>query len=285
VSGLFVSCELAARIEAAECRLLRDGTAAFVRRGADCLVQPLAGGIAVFTVPGSPLNKIAGLGFSGPLDPAELAGIERACAERGMPVLVEVSTLADPSIAAMLSGRGYVLRGFENVLGRALPAEIAMRADCDVEVARSDDDELATWIDVAVTGFATPDLQGVASPESYPRELIEPVIADFARTEGFVRYLARRGGAPVAAASMRTHRGIAQLCGAATLPEHRRRGAQTALLARRLADAAEAGCDVAVLTAMPGSKSHENAQLQGFALLYARAVLVCDQPRAIKAPR
>ena len=62
--------------------------------------------------------------------------------------------------------------------------------------------------------------------------------------------------------------------GAATAPAHRRRGIQTALLAARLADAAAAGCDVAAIVTQPGSKSQQNAQRQGFDLLYTRAVLV-----------
>ena len=45
-------------------------------------------------------------------------------AERGgSAVQVELSCLADPSIGAVLTGRGYGLQGFENVLGRALPVE------------------------------------------------------------------------------------------------------------------------------------------------------------------
>ena len=61
---------------------------------------------------------------------------------------------------------------------------------------------------------------------------------------------------------------------AATVPAHRRRGVQTALLSARLADAAAGGCDVAVIITQPGSKSQQNAQRQGFDLLYTRAVLV-----------
>jgi hypothetical protein len=53
-----------------------------------------------------------------------------------------------------------------------------------------------------------------------------------------------------------------------------RRGVHTALLSARLADAAAAGCDVAVIITQPGSKSQQNAQRHGFDLLYARAVLV-----------
>jgi predicted acetyltransferase len=64
------------------------------------------------------------------------------------------------------------------------------------------------------------------------------------------------------------------LCGAATAPSFRRRGVQSALLAERLREAAAARCDVAVITTQPGSKSQQNAHRQGFALLYARAMLV-----------
>ncbi|HEX9188784.1 MAG TPA: GNAT family N-acetyltransferase, partial [Vicinamibacteria bacterium] len=130
------------------------------------------------------------------------------------------------------------------------------------------------WIDVVVTGFATPDTQGVPSHESYPREQVEDVMADMAAAEGFSRLLARRDGVPAGGASLRLSGGVAHLCGAATLPAHRRRGVQSALLAARLEVAAAAGCDVAVVVTQPGSKSQENVERQGFSLLYARAILV-----------
>ena len=83
--------------------------------------MPLAGGIATFTGAGSPLNKVAGLGFAGPLDEGELEAVERAFAERGVPVQAEVSSLGDPAVVRLLTGRGYRLQGFENVSGGACP--------------------------------------------------------------------------------------------------------------------------------------------------------------------
>ena len=56
----------------------------------------------------------------------------------------------------------------------------------------------------------------------------------------------------------------------------RRQGVQTALLSTRLADAAAAGCDIAVVTTAPGSKSQQNVHRQGFQLLYTRACSSCD---------
>ena len=71
---------------------------------------------------------------------------------------------------------------------------------------------------------------------------------------------ARRGGVVAGGAAIRILDGLAQLAGAATLPDHRRRGVQSALLHVRLIDAANAGCDLAVVTTQPGSKSQENVQ-------------------------
>ena len=87
-------------------------------------------------------------------------------------------------------------------------------------------------------------------------------------------YLALRDGVIAGGASLRMTEGIAQLTGAATAPAHRRRGVQTALLLARLTDAAAAGCDIAVVTTQPGSRSQQNVQRRGFDLLYTRAVLV-----------
>lgn len=86
--------------------------------------------------------------------------------------------------------------------------------------------------------------------------------------------VALRDGVIAGGASFRVAEGVAQLTGAATAPAHRRLGVQTALLSARLADAAGAGCDVAVITTQPGSKSQQNAQRRGFDLLYTRAILV-----------
>ena len=128
-------------------------------------------------------------------------------------------------------------------------------------------------LDVVVEGSMHPDTQGVPWHEEFPREVLIGAELD-GIAAGDVRYAGLCGGALAGGATMRIAEGVAQLTGAATAPAHRRRGVQTALLAARLADAAAAGCDVAVIVTQPGSKSQQNAQRQGFDLLYTRAVLV-----------
>ncbi len=276
----FASTELAARIERQECSLLTDCARSTAQRHDDLevLVHPIAGGVAAYAGPGSPLNKLAGLGFAGPVDADHLAEIEEIFARRDTPVQVELSSLADPSIGRLLTRRGYVLQGFENVLGRQLsPTDPPPAPIPGLDIGRSALPQLQTWLDAVVTGFACPDTQGVQTHEEFPREALERVIADMAVAPGFFRYLARREGQVAGGATLRIHERLAQLCGAATVPAHRRQGVQTALLAARMAGAAEAGCDLAVVTTLPGSKSQHNVQRRGFALLYARAVLVKGQ--------
>ena len=224
LSMLFASTSLAARIERADARLVSDSAASAARRRPEtgAFATPIAGGVATFTAPGSPLNKVAGIGFAGPLDPGELEAVERAFAERGVPVQVELSCLADPGIGALLTRRGYTLLNFENVLGRRLPIEPGPAPPESIVVSESPAAECALWLDLVITGFASPDIQGVPSHESFPRAELEI--------------------------------------------------------------AGDAGCDVAVVTTQPGSKSQENVQKQGFELLYTARATRAAASRSLRRP-
>jgi GNAT superfamily N-acetyltransferase len=179
----------------------------------------------------------------------------------------------DPSIGDLLTGRGYRLVSFENVLGRPLDGEVERVAPPGVEVRPSGDDEFDRWLDVSVDGTAHPDDQGVPWQEEFPRDVYERAERDLAAA-GVARYLVSVDRVVAGAAGLRIADGIAQLAGAATVPAYRRRGVHSALLSARLADGADAGCDIAVVTTQPGSKSQQNVQRRGFDLLYTRAILV-----------
>ncbi len=245
---VFCDIELAARIERAEGEMLGGAAAVIARRIEGVIARPVCGGFAVFTEPGSPLNKVVGLGMSAEFDEASFLELERELLARGAAVQVELPTLAEPSISPWLTAHGYPLVAVENVLGCPLPLARAERAPSDIAVEPAGPSELARWIDVVVDGFAAPDTQGVASSEHFERAVLVRVIRDFNSGARMRVYLARRSGELAGGASLHLGERIAHLCGAATLPAHRRRGVQTALLARRLDDAARAGCTLAVMT-------------------------------------
>ena len=171
---LFCDTALARRIEQAEAQLIAEASQAARRRPADTagFVIPVAGGVASFAEHGSPFNKVAGLGFGGVPSAADLEDIERAFAVCGAPVQIELAQLGDPTIGALLTERGYQLRSFENVLGRALTGNPEPVTPPGIEVRPSSDEEFGAWVDVPVKGGLHPDTQGVPQHEQFPREVL-----------------------------------------------------------------------------------------------------------------
>ena len=272
---LFCDTDLAQRIERAETELI-EATALATHRRLDNgrgFVIPLAGGLASFADDDSPFNKVVGLGFDGVPADDVLDEIEHAYAAVGAPVQVELPHLANPEIGIVLSRRGYRLESFENVLGIAIADKYDVTLPDGIEIRPSGDDELDLWLNLMADAVAVPDTQGVPWREEFPRDTYIEAERDAAAAD-ITRYIAVLNGEIAGGAGLRTTEGVAQFAGAATLPAHRRRGIQSALLFTRLSDAAAVGCDVGVITTQPASKSQQNAQRSGFDLLYTRAVLV-----------
>jgi ribosomal protein S18 acetylase RimI-like enzyme len=274
---MFVSTELAARIDRAEAGLTLAVGKALQAQGKreGLLVEALAGGAVAYAGPMSPMSKMIGVGFAGLPEADALGRIEAHFDAMGAALQAELSSFADPAVARLLATRGYLLEGFENVLGRSLAA-----ADGDpapppgMLIRQMAPHEGRLWLDESVNGFLHADTQGVAAPELPPRELLESAFEGFLLAPGFLRYGAWIGGELAGVSSLRLDHGLAQLCGATTLPAYRRRGVQSALLRHRFAVALEAGCALAVMTTQPGSKSHENGCRAGFVQLLNRALMV-----------
>ncbi|MEP7114122.1 MAG: GNAT family N-acetyltransferase [Ilumatobacteraceae bacterium] len=277
---MFCDGALAERIERAEVDLISAHVRAAHRRqgeGAGFLI-PVGGGMASFADDGSPFNKVVGLGFDGVPDVDALETIERAFGNRGLPTQVELADLADPEVGIVLTGRGYRLESFENVLGRAIDGSPEAPAPPGIEVRSSGNDEFEAWLRVVADAAAQPDTEGLPWHEDFPRDVYERAQRD-SFDAGVLRFAALRNGTLAGGAELRITHGIAQFVGAATAHQHRRQGIQTALLHARLAVAAATGCDIAIIVTQPGSKSQQNSQRCGFDLLYTRAVLVKQPTR------
>lgn len=269
---LTATTAMAARIDKAELSLVLAMADAVRASGLDVQAWPVGGSFAVLAEPGSPFNKLIALGFGEAVDEAALTEIERQHAARGARLQVELATLADPAVGRVLTRRGYELAGFENVLGRRLDDVVPLSSDVTIELVSPAQD--AVWRDTVTDGFLQPDVfDGPESHESFDRAALDRTYRYFAAVPHVSRSLAHLDGIVAGGASLYLHDRTALLCGAATLPASRRRGVQSALLRARLVAARDAGCELAVVTTQPGSKSQENVQRAGFELLYARAIL------------
>jgi hypothetical protein len=276
---MFCSTDLAACIDQAEARQMIAIAHAAAARDASLqpFVVPIGQGAAIYVGPGSPTNKMIGVGFDGDLETNMLDDLEARFAARGARLQAEISVLAAPTVHAQLAVRGYELAGFEHVLAHPLGSAIAPLPDgVVVDVVAAAD--LAALGDVLVAAFASPDVGGVGGDAIPPADEIRRWFDITMSVDGFRGYVARVDGAIAGGGALRIDGAVAQFSGAGTLPRFRRRGVQTALLRARLADAAAAGCTVGVVVTQPASKSQQNVQREGFALLYARQLLVKPPP-------
>jgi GNAT superfamily N-acetyltransferase len=223
--------------------------------------QDVSGCYAMFDGVGSPSTQTFGLGLFAAASEEDLLTLERFFAERGADVFHEVSPLADPVLLTMLPARGYRPVELTSVLYRPVAAGEMPGAAGAVRARPIAAGEEERWADVSARGWGeSPELS------AFVRDL--GLVS--ARSAGATCFLAELGGEAIAAGALALHGGVAILAGASTLPAWRGRGAQTALLAARLRHAAERGCDVAMMGALPGSTSQLNAERQGFRIAYTR---------------
>ncbi len=278
---LLVDLPLARRIEGA----LAADLVAFARArarldpGGGAGHLAVAGGVAVWT--GQFGSRAQAVGLDGPVTDTELGRLHRflAAPHRGDGrAEIELCPLAAEALAGALDRRPHRLHGFRNVYATRLPARsiaddppVAERADgppdgpAGLTIEAVVGERLAVWSQVLLDGFGYPPGErrdGVARWNDMMGTVPEATLL-----------LASLRGEPVGASSVLVHDvpeggRVASLGGTTTLGPHRRRGVQLALLRHRLGLAAGAGCDLAVVTADPGSSSGRNARRAGFALAY-----------------
>jgi GNAT superfamily N-acetyltransferase len=104
-------------------------------------------------------------------------------------------------------------------------------------------------------------------------DTLSPVYATSAGKDGFFHYMAFDGGRPVAIAALCVFEDVGYLMAASTAEPHRKRGAQQALIARRIAQAEQLGCAMLVSeTLYMLEHSFRNLRRAGFQEAYEKEV-------------
>lgn len=265
---MLATLDLARRIDRAEIEFCALAT---MRAAPDAATLECGGGLAVYSAPGSPVNKMLGLGLGVDVADEDLDAIEDFYAQRGCPVQIELCPLATPGLAPRLTRRGYVLQAFENELARVAPAAPVPEADGGIAVesrAREGD-----WLQIVAEGFAAPDRpvhegtvpdDAVAAIGDVMRQFFHPDV---------VRYVASVDGQPAAAGLSFVSNRVLGIFGTATRAAYRRRGLQAAIVSRALNEAV-GKADWVIATTEPGSISQRTFERLGFQVIYTRAILV-----------
>jgi Acetyltransferase (GNAT) domain len=267
VTPLFLDLELARRIEMAECRAAMDTAQALerIRPESGAAAESIGGGFAIYAGANSPVTQATGIGLNGAVSEEDFNRLEAFYRSRSEPVRVETCPLADVSLFEHFGKHGYRVTEFTNVM--ALPlrnrdaAETWPAAAPEITVERAGREQMDLWTLTVSQGFS--------ENAAVPQELLD-VMKMFAEGPRAECYLARVDGKVAGGGTLALSDAVAGLFGASTLVEFRKRGVQTALLYARLARAVEAGCDLAVCLARPGSTSQRNIVRSGFQVLYTR---------------
>jgi GNAT superfamily N-acetyltransferase len=274
---------LAQRVEKTEIDFCAVGAGVGMPGGAASI--EIGGGRGVCGQPGSPMNKVLGLGLGVTVTDEDLDALELFYDERDCPIQIELCPLVSTDLVARLQTRGYVLKGFENELACALPwpaeapqarrwpRDVPTTHDLEVEVLAGDGDDNA-FLRATVEGFAVPDSLPVPIEGPAPDvvETIDRVMRQFIHPD-IVRYLVRIDGEPAGAAASVITNGVLGIFGTGTRPAYRRRGVQSAIVAKAL-ESAIGRADLAIATTEPGSTSQRTFERFGFQVLYTRAILL-----------
>jgi hypothetical protein len=238
------------------------------------LVRPFAGGVMGFDEPGSWQNQASGVGLDGPVDEAEVDTMIDFYVSRGVEPRVELSPFAHESLIAALGKRNFVVREFEHVLARELPAgeDIEARlpfgrpAGLEISIVdKSDAHAIARAVEVTLSGF-------------YPDgNLPEAMVAACRATlllDSTLTFAATIDGVLAAAGSISCSSPVASLMGVSTVTQLRGRGIQQALIATRLVAARERGCVLTTIGSRPGMSTERNAIRLGFRVAYTKVIVV-----------
>lgn len=208
------------------------------------------------------MNRVIGLGLPEPASEAHLDRIVSLYREAGVPrFFVQVSPNARPdALPNWLAARRF--RHHNNWVKFYRRVGPSPAFETNLRIERIGGERAEQFADIIVRGFEWPDI-------------LRPLIAVPVGQPGWQHYLAYDGEQAVACAAAYFRKPFAEMAFAATLPEYRGRGAQSAFLARRMQDAADLGCEWLITETAEDRPdrpvaSYRNMRRFGFEIAYLR---------------
>ncbi len=214
-------------------------------------------------------NRALGLGLDQPVTPAVLDELLAHYRDRVPAFAVNLSPFAQPvGLERALGARGFGT--FFHHVKWARGPEPAPDVTTDLRVQHVAVEQAARWGELAARIFEWSPAHGAWSSRCVGRP-------------GWTHYFACDGHTPVAVGALFVHDHGAWLGSGGTLPSHRRQGAQSALLARRIHDAAAQGARWLTTETAPDwpdlpGESLRNAARAGFHPAYERRSWIWPAP-------
>lgn len=197
---------------------------------------------------------------------AQLDEIEQLYAQHGMrPAFEVVPSRLTEELGLALTRRGYAMVQFQAGLV-CRPAQLAKRKQ---EVVSKQ----ALLVEEVNCDERFAELYLACWQEPDP-EIVRSGMMHWQANKHWRCFVARLDGELAGAAILDVRQKTALLGSAGTLPACRGRGVQSALITRRIDEAAQAGCDLLVGGAYFGTSSMRNQQRAGLSLAFTRGIWI-----------
>jgi GNAT superfamily N-acetyltransferase len=208
------------------------------------------------------LNRVMGLGLERAASAEDVDRLVARFVEARVPrFFVHVAPVARTAdLSDLLESRGF--QHYNNWVKLYRDASPPPELSTDLNIRRIDEDDAPAFGRIVATSFGWP-------------EAVAGWVADLVGRDGWRCYMAFDGALPAAAGALFVGVGFGWIDFATTLPGYRGRGAQSALLAQRIRDAAELGCELLVVETAEDkpekpAPSFRNQLRFGFQLAYLR---------------
>jgi len=222
--------------------------------------QPVDDGWLILSGRDMYVNRAMAVGITAPVSREEIDFIVSRCRQMGVEPAFEVTPATLPATVERLDSCGFVHDFSVDVtaLVRTIPGTQVHAPDDIIVRPVTSDADLALWQEVSATACGHRDARARAVSDAFASA------ARVTDMDGMTIAFDANDERPVGCASVTIRDGLATLGAMSTLPDHRRRGVQAALMRHRLRFAAQRGCDQAATTAVTGGASERNLRRHGF---------------------
>ena len=210
-----------------------------------------------------------GFGLDGEVLAADLEALERYIVSRNISshLHLEITPFCPQPFLALLQEKGYTLDHFLAVWileTDQWEPKINDGVNLDLSIVQVDESSSFDW--------AWTVALGISADHTVNEEAMESVRA-FYEVPNNTAFLLKEGEENVAGATIAIEGELAELFLTGTIKPFRERGHQNRLIEERIRFAKNQGCKYVTVTTKPGTSSSRNMEMNGFKLMYHRAVL------------
>jgi hypothetical protein len=219
---------------------------------------------SVKNIPGPSFNTVKGLKDD---DEKHVEEIINFYDQREIPVQFEITPAhVSADFLTYLNKLGFYQLDFHTSLYKSVDSiKMEEKAEPEIAIRELEKDEFDIFAEIYTKGFQMPEFlkSGVAQNNKILHN-----------NKNWTFYLATIDNIPAGIGVLFIKDRIATLAAAATIPSHRNKGIQSALINRRIYQAFQEECDLIVGQAKFGSVSQNNMERAGMRIGYTKAIWV-----------